>query len=59
MESMMGIRMKRNTNGFSLIVQQYVSSYMILMITHGKMNRTGRPETRISFVSVCAAWDVM
>jgi len=54
-ESMVGTRMKRNRSSFSLVVQQYLSSYIILMITHSKTNTAGRPETRTSFASVCAA----
>jgi len=45
-ESIVGTRIKRNKRGFTLVVQQYVSSYMILVTTQGKINAAGRPERR-------------
>jgi len=50
-----GTRIKRNKRGFTFVVQQYVSSYIILVVTQGKTNRAGKPKILCKVVAfVCA-----
>lgn len=43
-ESIVGTSIKRNKRCFKFVVQQYVSSNIILMATQGKINRAGKPK---------------